>query len=87
MARKQKRRTTKAGKQRFVVARLDKNTVLAGWCVAIDDAKLAAKVGAFVPTRGVTALATTFVAAGETAFVQMMGGNLFGTLGPPRPPR
>jgi len=89
MARKLKRPKTKTSKQRFVVARVDKNTVIAGWCVAINDPKLAARVGAFVPARGdeVKALSTSFVAAGETAFVTMMGGNLFGTLGPPKSPR
>lgn len=72
-----KRRRTPAQEQRFVIAKLDDSTVLAGWCVPIKDRRLASKIGKFKPTtRKIVELSPAFATSGESDFVAMIGGNL-----------
>ena len=75
MAKATRRRSSP--KQHFVIAKLNDSTVLAGWCVPIQDKRLATHVGVLRSSpRKIVKLTTAFAANGEKAFTAALGTHV-----------
>ena len=68
------KRKKKPSKQQFVVAKLNDDTVIAGWCLSIKNKKLAKRVGEMRSSgRDVVKLPVAFATVGEEKFANALG--------------